>query len=103
MSCLSMGLREMILLVLLVRPTNRWREVGDRETLTALLSRLSKVMIYDVLTCVSMTLPVGGVTISKVGSVEAVKADNCGHWEVGRDKRNQQTAVLEKITFCICV
>ena len=91
-----MGLREMILLVLLVRPTNRWREVGDRETLTALLSRLSKVMIDDVLTTLSrVILPVRSVTISKVGSVEAVKADNCGHWEVGRDKRNQQTAVLD--------
>ena len=39
-SCLSIGLREMIRLVLLVRPTNRWREVGDRDTDTALLSRL---------------------------------------------------------------
>ena len=45
MSCLSMGLREMILLVLLVRPTNRWRDVGDSDTLTALLSRLNKTMI----------------------------------------------------------
>ena len=45
MSCLSMGLREMILLVLLVRPTSRWREVGDSDTLTALLSRLNKIMI----------------------------------------------------------
>ena len=44
MSCLSMGLREMILLVLLVRPTNRWRDVGDSDTLTALLSRLNKTM-----------------------------------------------------------
>ena len=30
----------MILEVLLVSPTNRWREVGDKETLTALDSRL---------------------------------------------------------------
>ena len=44
MSCLSIGLREMIRLVLEVRPTNRWREVGDRDTLTALLSRLGKMM-----------------------------------------------------------
>lgn len=84
-----MGLREMILLVLLVRPTNRWREVGDRETLTALLSRLRKVMINDGLTTLRcVTLPVRGVTVSEVGSVEAVKADNCGHREIGRDKRN---------------
>ena len=84
-----MGLREMILLVLLVRPTKRWREVGERETLTALLSRLRKAFINDVLTPLRyVTLPVGGVTISEVGSVEAVKTDNCGHWEVGRDKRN---------------
>ena len=45
MSCLSMGLREMILLVPLVSPTSRWREVGDRETLTALLSRLDKYIM----------------------------------------------------------
>ena len=44
-SCLSIGLREMMRLVLLVRPTNRWREVGDRETLTALLSRLGNMGI----------------------------------------------------------
>ena len=43
-SCLSIGLREMIRLVLLVRPTNRWREVGDRDTDTALLSRLMGIM-----------------------------------------------------------
>ena len=30
----------MILLVLLVSPTNRWREVGESETDTALDSRL---------------------------------------------------------------
>ena len=35
-----MGLREMILLVLLVRPTRRCLEVGERDTLTALHSRL---------------------------------------------------------------
>ena len=71
--------------------------MGDRETLTALLSRLRKAFINDVLTPLRyVTLPVGGVTISEVGSVEAVKTDNCGHGEVGRDKRNQQTAVLDK-------
>ena len=42
MSCLSMGLREMILVVLLVSPTSKCLEVGDRETLTALLSKLMK-------------------------------------------------------------
>ena len=44
-----MGLREIILLVLLVRPTNRCLDVGDRDTLTALLSRLKK-LIFKFLT-----------------------------------------------------
>ena len=39
-------------------------------------------------------LPVCGVTVSEVGSVETVKADNCSHREVGGDKCDQQTTIL---------
>ena len=42
MRCLSAGDRLMILLVLLVRPTSRCRDVGDIDTDTALDSKLEK-------------------------------------------------------------
>ena len=52
-------------------------------------------MINDGLTTLRcVTLPVRGVTVSEVGSVETVKADNCSHREVGGDKCDQQTTIL---------
>ena len=98
MSCLSMGLREMILLVLLVSPTSRCREVGDRDTDTALLSRLhTRRGLARSPTQVTILVPVGGVAVPEVGSVEAVQANNCGHGEVGGNQGHEKAAVLRKI------
>ena len=97
MSCLSMGLREMILLVLLVSPTSRCREVGDRDTDTALLSRLDTGVSEVTNTGTSVLLPVGGVAVPEVGSVEAVQANNCGHREVRGHQGHKQAAVLIEI------
>ena len=98
MSCLSMGLREMILLVLLVSPTSRCREVGDRDTDTALLSRLDTGVSEVTNTGhQSVLIPVGGVAVPEVGSVEAVQANNCGHGEVRGNQGHEKAAVLIKI------